>query len=183
MAFRSGAAPLTGALGVALLRLFSWPALEGNVGNIAVLFGFGSSAKKACSSTSFAEGLMAGFNASKLVSNALPEDVRKGNLALKTDPCVIGFLGKRNDRALGRRLNPGHDSSVGIPHSSKIFDNSSTSFFPCNSGSRVSSSPNIQPILHMSTAVPYFSAPRSSSGARYQSVTTSCVSFGGGSPK
>ena len=40
-----GASPLFGALGLASLLLFSWPALEGNVGNIAVLLGFGSSLK------------------------------------------------------------------------------------------------------------------------------------------
>ena len=40
-----GASPLFGALGLASLLLFSWPAFEGNVGNIAVLLGFGSSLK------------------------------------------------------------------------------------------------------------------------------------------
>jgi len=30
----------------------------------------------------------------------------------------------------------------------------------------------MQPALHMSTAVPYLLSPRSSSGARYQRVTT-----------
>lgn len=40
-----GAFPLFGALGLASLLLFSWPAFEGNVGNIAVLLGFGSSLK------------------------------------------------------------------------------------------------------------------------------------------
>ena len=40
-----GASPLFGALGLANLLLFSWPAFEGNVGNIAVLLGFGSSLK------------------------------------------------------------------------------------------------------------------------------------------
>ena len=40
-----GASPLFGALGLANLRLFSWPAFEGNVGNMAVLLGFGSSLK------------------------------------------------------------------------------------------------------------------------------------------
>lgn len=40
-----GASPLFGALGLANLLLFSWPAFEGNVGNMAVLLGFGSSLK------------------------------------------------------------------------------------------------------------------------------------------
>lgn len=40
-----GASPLFGALGLATLLLFSWPALLGKVGNIAVLFGLGSSLK------------------------------------------------------------------------------------------------------------------------------------------
>ena len=40
-----GASPLFGALGLASLLLFSWPAFEGNVGNMAVLLGFGSSLK------------------------------------------------------------------------------------------------------------------------------------------
>lgn len=92
-------------------------------------------------------------------------------------------LGSLSERALGRRLNPGQESSVGIPHSSKIFESSSTSFLPWRRGSLERSSPNIHPTLHMSTAVPYFSAPRSSSGARYQSVTTNWVILGGGSPK
>src|SRR5256885_142092 len=52
----SGTLPLTGAFGVPLLLLFSCPALLGKVGNISVLFGFGSSLKKPCSSTSFAFG-------------------------------------------------------------------------------------------------------------------------------
>jgi len=41
----------------------------------------------------------------------------------------------------------------------------------------------MHPMLHMSTAGPYVSAPSSSSGARYHNVTTSWVIFGGGSPK
>ena len=40
-----GASPLFGALGLASLLLFSWPAFDGNVGNMAVLLGFGSSLK------------------------------------------------------------------------------------------------------------------------------------------
>jgi hypothetical protein len=43
---KPGASPLFGALGLtAPLRIFSCPALDGNVGNIAVDFGFGSSLK------------------------------------------------------------------------------------------------------------------------------------------
>ena len=40
-----GASPLCGALGLASLLLFSWPAFDGNVGKMAVLLGFGSSLK------------------------------------------------------------------------------------------------------------------------------------------
>ena len=57
-----------------------------------------------------------------------------------------------------------------------------TSFLPWRRGSLVRSSPNIQPMLQRSTSGPYLSAPRRSSGARYQRVTTNWVSFGGGSP-
>ena len=62
------------------------------------------------------------------------------------------------------------------------FDSWSTSFLPCRRGSLLRSSPKMHPMLHRSISGPYFSAPRSSSGARYQRVTTSWVSFGGGSP-
>lgn len=41
----TGASPRFGALGLATLLLFSWPAFEGKVGNIAGLLGFGSSLK------------------------------------------------------------------------------------------------------------------------------------------
>ena len=51
-----GASPLFGALGLVILCLFSWPAFEGKVGNIVVLFGFGSSLKYGWESTSVAEG-------------------------------------------------------------------------------------------------------------------------------
>lgn len=43
----TGLSPLLGALGLATLRLRSCPALLGNVGNIALLFGLGSSLKYA----------------------------------------------------------------------------------------------------------------------------------------
>lgn len=179
---RPGASPRIGAFGVCRL-LFSIPALEGKVGNMAVLFILGSSLKYGESSTSCADGRPPGFRLSRLDNKLLPAVVRNGNLLLITEPCVAGFFGKRKLRAFGRRRKPGHDSSVGIPQSSKIFESSSTSFFPWSSGSRVSSSPNMHPTDHMSTSVPYLSAPSNSSGARYQRVTTSWVSFGLGSPK
>lgn len=53
---------------------------------------------------------------------------------------------------------------------------------PGNSGSFWMSSANMQPTDHMSIAVVYSLAPSSSSGARYQSVTTSWVISPSGSP-
>lgn len=95
----------------------------------------------------------------------------------------LGFLGSRSERALGRRLKVGQLDSVGRPRSSKILDSWSTSFFPGSRASLLSSSPNIQPTLHISTLLPYRSSPSNSSGLRYQSVTTNWVIFGAGSPQ
>lgn len=117
-----GAFPLIGALGLATRLLFSCPALLGNVGNISLLFGFGSSLTYGCARTSAAEGRDAGFRASREVSRVVPVDVRKGNLARRTEPVVRGLVeGRRRDFAWGRRLKSGQVVGVGIPMSSKIF--------------------------------------------------------------
>jgi len=115
-----GASPLFGALGLTILLRFSWPAFEGKVGNIAVDFGFGSSLKYGCASTSLAVGRRAGFRARRDVRSSLPAEVRKGNLARMTAPTFCCVRGSRRDFAYGRRLKPGQFSSVGMPHSSNI---------------------------------------------------------------
>lgn len=106
-------------------------------------------------------GLLAGFRDKRDASKETPAVVRRGNLAL-IKAVVVGFEkevlevveGKRRERALGKRRNPGQESSVGKPHSSKILVSSSTSFFPCKRGSRVKSSPKMQPTDHMSISGP-----------------------------
>lgn len=115
-----GASPLFGALGLATLRLFSCPAFDGKVGNMAVDFGLGSSLKYGCARTSLAVGRVAGFRLRREVRREVPAFVRRGNLARMTAPVVWDVLGSRRERALGRRLKPGHVASVGIPQSSKI---------------------------------------------------------------
>lgn len=54
---------------------------------------------------------------------------------------------------LGKFMNPGHFSSVGMPMIRKIFEIWSTSPCPGNIGSPVSSSANIQPTDHISMGV------------------------------
>ena len=177
--------PLMGAFGVSLLLLRSCAPLLGKVGNMLSCFGLGSWRKYSCSNISLAEGLLVGSRLKRSPSKSQPALVSKGNFARIIEPIDAEdgeWRGMRSALALGRRRNPGHESSVGMPHSSKILVISCTSFLPWKSGSRMRSSPNMHPTLHMSTARPYSFAPSRSSGARYQSVTTSCVSFGGGSP-
>lgn len=116
-----GASPRIGALGLAWRLRFSCPALDGNVGNIAVGFGLGSSLKYACSSISFADGRCDGSRDNKLLSSFAPALVKVGNLERTIEPCAFLFPdGRRRDLALGRRLKPGQFSSVGIPQSSNI---------------------------------------------------------------
>lgn len=115
-----GAAPLIGAFGLATRLRFSCPAFDGNVGNIAVDFGFGSSLKYGCASISLAVGRAAGLRARSDVKRALPAVVRKGNLARMTAPTVWEVWGRRRDFALGRRRKEGQVCSVGMPQSSKI---------------------------------------------------------------
>lgn len=53
----------------------------------------------------------------------VPARVKKGNLARMTAPVDfwVFVVGRRRERALGRRLKPGQDCSVGMPQSSKIW--------------------------------------------------------------
>lgn len=114
--------PRTGASGVACRLRFSWPALDGNVGNIAVGLGLGSSRKYGCSSISFAVGRRAGSSDRRLLSRLAPAFVRVGNFNRMMLPCAdLACEGSRSERALGRRLKPGHISSVGIPQSSNTY--------------------------------------------------------------
>lgn len=110
-----------GALGLACRLFFSWPAFDGKVGNMAVGFGRGSSLKYLWLNISLAEGRFAGFKESKLSSRDAPAFVRVVNLDRMTLPAAPRWLlGRRSERAFGRRLKPGQASSVGMPHSSKI---------------------------------------------------------------
>lgn len=121
MSPRPGAAPRTGALGLAWRRFFSWPALEGNVGNMAVGFGRGSSLKYLWVSISLAVGRFEVFSERRLSSKEAPAFVSVGNFERMTLPDAPAWLlGRRRVRALGRRLKPGQVSSVGMPQSSKI---------------------------------------------------------------
>ena len=54
------------------------------------------------------------------MSRAVPAVVRRGNLARIVFPGIWEVLGRRSERALGRRLKPGQVASVGMPQSSKI---------------------------------------------------------------
>ena len=105
------------------LRL-SWPAFDGKVGNIAVDFGFGSSEKYVCLRTSSVSGRFSGLSDNKRVSRVAPADDKKGNRARITEPVAVltDARGRRRAFALGSRRKPGHDASVGIPHSSNIFE-------------------------------------------------------------
>mmetsp|Transcript_4402 Transcript_4402/g.12276 ORF Transcript_4402/g.12276 Transcript_4402/m.12276 type:complete len:252 (-) Transcript_4402:183-938(-) len=74
----------------------------------------------------------------------------------------------------------GHSAIDGVPSFWKILKMVSISESPAKSGARVAISPRMQPTLHMSTGTLYSCEPRRISGARYQTVTTSCVYFGMG---
>lgn len=71
-----GAAPRIGALGLAIRLRFSWPALEGKVGNISGALGRGFSSKYGWLSISLAEGRFFGFSESKETRSSLPAPVR-----------------------------------------------------------------------------------------------------------
>jgi hypothetical protein len=146
---------------------------------MAVGFGRGSSLKYLWLSISLAEGRLAGFSERRLSRRDAPALVRVVNLERTTLPeAPRWLLGRRRERALGRRLKPGQVSSVGMPHSSKIYTlvnyktwnthlfpsslcrrlgagltllSWSTSFLPWSRGFLVRSSPNMHPRLHMST--------------------------------
>jgi hypothetical protein len=72
-------------------------------------------------------------------------------------------------------LTPGHVSSFGVPRILKIFLIWSYSESPSKRARFVTISAKIQPADHISTGVEYSLAPRRSSGALYQRVTTSFV--------
>merc|ERR1740122_603043 len=63
-------------------------------------------------------------------------------------------------------------SEVGVPSFWKTFRIVPISESPGKSGAPVAISATTQPTLHMSTAEPYCSEPKRSSGARYHTVTT-----------
>ncbi len=71
---------------------FSWPALDGKVGNMTLAFGFGSSLKYACLSTSLAVGRPMGFRESRDDRSCAPDEVRKGNLDRMIVPWLLGSV-------------------------------------------------------------------------------------------
>jgi len=81
-----GASPRFGALGLAKRLRFSCPALDGNVGNMALDLGRGFSSKYGCARTFCADGRRAGFNARRDDNRSAPAFVNNGNLALMTAP-------------------------------------------------------------------------------------------------
>lgn len=76
--------------------------------------------------TSLVRGRFSGLRDSKRVSKVTPADVKKGNRARITGPVAVlaDVRGRRSALALGRRRKPGHVASVGMPHSSKIYESS-----------------------------------------------------------
>lgn len=66
-----------------------------------------------------------------------------------------------------------HELSFGVPKIRNILNSSSISESPGNNGPILDISAKIQPTLHISMAVEYVFVPSNTSGARYQSVTTS----------
>lgn len=116
-----GASPLIGAFGLATRLLLSCPAFDGKVGNILVALGRGSWVNQAWARTSAAEGRFAGLSERSEFSRSAPDDVSRGNLERIREPVVVALGGRRRARALGRRRKPGQVSSVGRPHSSKIY--------------------------------------------------------------
>ena len=75
----------------------------------------------------------------------------------------------------GNSFISGQIYSFGVPRVSKILLIIATSLSQAKSGFMAHNSKKIQPILHMSTAMVYSTAPSNSSGALYQTVTTSWV--------
>lgn len=89
---------------------------------MAVGLGRGSSLKYLWLNVSLAEGRFDGFSESRLSSRDAPALVRVGNFERTTLPdAPLWLLGKRSERAFGRRLKPGQLSSVGMPQSLKIY--------------------------------------------------------------
>ena len=101
-----------------------------------------------------------------------------------------GFiLGSSQPSNSGRSFIEGHEcrrwsgSSTGVPSTLKMRESWSWSDVPGKSGRPEAISPKMQPQLHRSTGVEYLREPISTSGARYHSVTTSCVYERTGIPK
>ena len=74
---------------------------------------------------------------------------------------------------LGQLAHAGKISSVGVPRWRKML--SLVRLRGAAKAPTVTISANMQPIDQISTGVEYLREPISTSGARYQSVTTSCV--------
>mmetsp|Transcript_28588 Transcript_28588/g.62365 ORF Transcript_28588/g.62365 Transcript_28588/m.62365 type:complete len:223 (+) Transcript_28588:412-1080(+) len=90
---------------------------------------------------------------------------------------LAGHCGKDGLKS-GSLVRPGHCVAVGVPNFWKTLKIVSISESPANSGAPVAISPKTQPTLQRSTGMLYKVEPRRISGARYHTVTTSCVYFG-----
>mmetsp|Transcript_48847 Transcript_48847/g.141480 ORF Transcript_48847/g.141480 Transcript_48847/m.141480 type:complete len:243 (-) Transcript_48847:187-915(-) len=82
----------------------------------------------------------------------------------------------------GQSSRPGQIFRLGVPSSSHMRWSWCSSALPGRSGFLLRSSPKLQPMDQMSTLAEYVLEPSSSSGERYQSVTTFLVQGWGGSP-
>mmetsp|Transcript_24701 Transcript_24701/g.68894 ORF Transcript_24701/g.68894 Transcript_24701/m.68894 type:complete len:203 (-) Transcript_24701:563-1171(-) len=83
----------------------------------------------------------------------------------------------------GSMSRPGHSALVGVPSFLKIWNIVSISLSPRKSAVPMAISPRMHPELHISIGSEYSSAPKRISGARYHTVTTSCVYLGMGTEK
>lgn len=119
----SGACPPPfGASGVSHLLRFSPLPFDGNEGKNSGCFGLGSSLKYGCWSASAADIRFDGSRLRSELRRSTPVPVRREpSRAWSKEPFVLLVLGKFRFFALGRSLNDGHVSSVGIPTNSNIY--------------------------------------------------------------
>lgn len=112
--------PRFGASGVCRRRRFSIPALDGNVGNISLGLGRGSSRKYWWERHCAVVGRDVGFRASRDERRWRPAFVSKGNLERGRSggfpvAWAVEVDGRRRDLALGRERKPGQVWGVGGP--------------------------------------------------------------------
>mmetsp|Transcript_3618 Transcript_3618/g.11159 ORF Transcript_3618/g.11159 Transcript_3618/m.11159 type:complete len:208 (+) Transcript_3618:838-1461(+) len=120
-----------------------------------------------------------GSYCSILDSRSMPSSSRLGAMLCSATGSYLG----QSALYSGKSIIDGHVSSVGVPRTLKMRTTWSWSDVPGKSGRPEAISPKMHPTLHRSTGVEYLRDPISTSGARYQSVTTSCVYDRTGMPK